>query len=347
VIGEPTDLARIADQVDWPDHAAEQTVLESRDLPQLGHLGSLVAWLGGVQGSCPPADFGRARVVIFAGDHGVSGAGVTMHGPDHTTKLARKIVAGGAPVNVFAEVAQAGVRLVDIAMAGDVPADISRYKVSRGSGRIDREDAVTDDEVRHAVASGVAVADEEIDAGADLLVAGQLGAGASTAAATLVSVLTDTEPVKVVGRSNGIDDASWMRKAAAVRDARRRAVPVRAHPDRLLGVAGGAHLAAIAGFLLRAAARRTPVVLDDLVVTAGALVAYEASARAVRWWLAGQLTPEPAHRIALTRLGLEPALDLAMATSTGCGALAVVPLFRAAIRAFPAMSQSQLASPNM
>jgi nicotinate-nucleotide--dimethylbenzimidazole phosphoribosyltransferase len=343
-----TDLGNVAEGVGWPDHEAEQAARELIGTQlSLGRLGQLGTWICGVQGRCPPADFQRARVVIFAGDHGVSAAGVTAHDPERTARVAAGIVAGSGTVNVFADIARAGVRLVDIAMDTGLPADPVRHKVRRSSGRIDREDALREDEQRTAVAAGIAVADEEIDGGADLLVTGHLGAGGSTAAAALVSVLTDTEPVKVVGRGSGIDDDTWMRKAAAVRDARRRGAPARADPDRLLAVAGAADLAALAGFVLRAAARRTPVLLDGLVTTAAALVAHEAAPRVMRWWLAGQLSPEPAHLIALRRLGLDPVLDLGITAGTGCGALAAVPLLRAAVRTLAGIAVSAAPSADV
>ena len=58
-----------------------------------------------------------------------------------------------------------------------------------------------------------------------------MGIGNTTAATTLIAALTDAEPVAVVGRGTGIDDAGWARKTAAIRDALYRARGVSA--DRL------------------------------------------------------------------------------------------------------------------
>ncbi len=147
------------------------------------------------------------------------------------------------------------------------------HKVRRGSGNIAVEDALTDEETVAAVEAGRRVADEEVDAGADLLIAGDMGIGNTTAATTLIAALTDSEPVAVVGRGTGVDDAGWARKTAAIRDALYRARAIRSDPLALLRVCGGADLAAMAGFLAQAAVRRTPVLLDGVVVTAAALVA--------------------------------------------------------------------------
>src|SRR5439155_5668596 len=178
-----------------------------------------------------------------------------------------------APVGVLATFAGASVRVVDVAL--DTADGDDRHRVRRGSGRIDREDALTADETEKAFAVGRALADEEVDAGADLLIPASLGVGATTPAATLVAALTNTEPVAVIGRGSGIDDAGWIRKAAAVRDALRRARPHVRDPLTLLRVAGGADVAALTGFCVQAALRRTPVLLDGLVVGAAALLADE------------------------------------------------------------------------
>jgi nicotinate-nucleotide--dimethylbenzimidazole phosphoribosyltransferase len=87
------------------------------------------------------------------------------------------------------------------------------------------------------------------------------------------------------------------------------------------------------GFLVRAAARRTPVLLDGVVATAAALVAQDLQPRCVRWWRSAQRTSEPAQAVALRRLGLEPILDLGVEAGDGTGGLLAVPMLRAAARA--------------
>ena len=88
---------------------------------------------------------------------------------------------------------------------------------------------------------------------------------------------------------------------------------------------GPADLAVATGVLLQAAARRTPVVLDGPATAAAALVAARLSFRAADWWLAGHLSPDPAHGLALARLSLEPVLDLGLRGDDGTGALLAVP----------------------
>jgi nicotinate-nucleotide--dimethylbenzimidazole phosphoribosyltransferase len=296
----------------------------------LGRLAELGVWLAAAQGTCPPRPPAQPRIVVVAADHGIAAAGVSADPPGTTARRLAEIRDQTAPVTVVAPVAGASVRVVDVGVDSD---DAGPHRIRRGSGRIDREDALTADEAVAAVQAGRDLADEEVDSGADLLVPAAPGTGATTPASVLVAALTGIEPVAVVGRGDsGIDDNAWMRKTAAVRDALRRAKPHIADPTALLRVAGGADLAVLTGFCAQAAIRRTPVLLDGLVVGAAALLAEKLAPGAKDWWLVAQRSPEPAMERLLGRLGLEPLLDLGLRVGDGAGAVAALPLLQMAAR---------------
>jgi len=318
---------------------AEQRQLQlTKPAGALGRLETLGNWVAACQGECPPHQFRRARVVVFAGDHGVARHGVSAYPSEVTAQMVANFLAGGAAVNALARLAEATVRVVDIAVDADTDPSVSTHKIRRSSGAIDREDALTEAELYAALAAGRAIADEEIDSGADLLIAGDMGIGNTTPATVLIATLTDTEPVVAIGRGTGVDDAGWMRKASAIRDAMWRARPHRQDPFALLRIAGGADFAATAGYLAQAAARRTPVILDGVVVTAAALIAEMLAPGAKRWWVAGHRSTEPAHPLALAKLDLEPLVELNMRLGEGSGAVSALPLLRAAIAALSEMS---------
>src|SRR6185437_16852620 len=100
-------------------------------------------------------------------------------------------VAGGAAVNVLASQLDATVRVVDLAVATelpglDLPAEVTKWRVRAGSGRIDIDDALTRAEAEQAIDAGRQIADLEVDEGADLLIPGDMGIGNTTSAATLI-----------------------------------------------------------------------------------------------------------------------------------------------------------------
>lgn len=297
----------------------------------LGRLEELSCWLAGAQAACPPRPFTRIRVVIFAGDHGVAGLNVSAYPPAVTAQMVANFDAGGAAVNVLARQVGASVRVLDLSVDAETAPGLATYKIRRGSGRIDREDALSQEQAQAALEAGRTIADEEIDGGADLLIPGDMGIGNTTPSAVLVAALAGREAAAVTGRGTGIDDDGWMRKVVAVRDALRRARQVAGDPMALLGCAGGADLAAMTGFLAQAAVRRTPVLLDGVASAACAVVAEELAPGARNWWLAGSRSTEPAQRVALERLELTPILDIGLRLGEGTGGLLAVPVLTAAI----------------
>jgi len=338
VTADVLDLQRFRDEIIRPDavHAKAASDRQTQLIKpggSLGRLEELAGWLTSVQEQSPPRPLERVRVVVFAGDHGVAARGVSAFPQEVTAQMVAAMVAGQAAVNALARSVGAGVRVVDMSVTTDVPGlpdAVGRHKVRRSTGDIAVEDAMTLDEAEAAFTAGVAIADEEIDAGADLLVPGDMGIANSTPAAALIGLLSTRDAGAVTGRGTGIDDETWIRKAAAVRDAMRRGRQHRADQLQLLATVGGPDFAAITGFLLQAAVRRTPVVLDGLVVGACAMLAHRVAYRASAWWQAGHLSTEPAQALVLARLQLEPLLDYRLHLGEGTGALLAVPLLRAA-----------------
>jgi nicotinate-nucleotide--dimethylbenzimidazole phosphoribosyltransferase len=335
---DPAELAldELRARVGEPDPELAQAARDrqtqlTKPAGAFGRLEDLSVWVAAAQGQCPPHDFARARVVVFAGDHGVVTAGVSAYPPEVTGQMVHNFLTGGAALNALARLAGATVRVVDMSVATDTTPEVSGHKVRRGSGRIDRENALTHDETLAALSAGVAIADEEVDAGADLLIPGDMGIGNTTTAAVLIGTVLALEPTAVTGRGTGLDDVGWMRKVTVVRDAMRRARPQRYDPIDLLTAVGGADIAAMTGFLIEAAARRTPVLLDGVVSGAAAVMAREMCYDSASWWLAGHRSTEPAHTAVLEALNLAPIVELGMRLGEGSGALVALPVVRAAV----------------
>lgn len=336
------DLASLSAQVNRPDETARHAAAErqsrlTKPTGALGRLEELSLWVAAVQGRDVPHAFADVRVVIFAGDHAVARRGVSAYPPEVTGQMVVNFLAGGAGVNVLARAHQATVRVVDLSvdvdyadLGANVPDEVIAHRIRRGADDIADRAAMTLEESAAAFSVGIDIANAEIDRGADLLIPGDMGIGNTTAAATLVAVLTNTEVVEVVGRGTGIDDDHWMIKCEAVRDAARRARPVVGDPIALLAEVAGPDFAAMTGFLVQAAVRRTPVILDGVVSGACALVAHRIAHNTKHWWLAGHRSTEPAHRRALERLDLEPVLDLGLRLGEGTGALTALPVVQAA-----------------
>ena len=294
----------------------------------LGRLEELGCFIAACQGQVPPRPINNPKIVVFAGDHGVAARGVSAYPSSVSVQMAENITNGGAAINVLARAAGASVRLVDTSLDHEAWGD---ERVSRSCGSIDIEDAMTQEQVERAFEIGKRIADQEVDAGADILIPGDLGIGNTTPAAALVGTFTLAEPVVVVGRGTGIDDEGWKLKVSAIRDAMFRVRDLRQDPIAIARMISSPDLAAMAGFIAQAAVRRTPVILDGVVVTSAALLANKLAPGARRWFVAGHRSTEPAHSIALDALALTPVLEFSMALGEGTGAAAALPMVKIAV----------------
>ncbi|NLU74490.1 nicotinate-nucleotide--dimethylbenzimidazole phosphoribosyltransferase [Streptomyces sp. HNM0575] len=333
------DLDDFSDLIERPHGGLRRDAEERRartGLPPeaLGRLDELGEWLTAAQGRLPVAPVRQPRLVVFAGDHGVASLEVSARPAGTAHTLVRETLEGTTPAAILARRLQVPVRVVDMGLDCDpseFPDELTRHRVRRSSGRLDREDSLTAEEAEAAFRAGMAVADEEADAGTDLVVLGDLSVGGTTAAGTLIAALCGTDASVVTGRGGGeIDDLTWMRKCAAIRDGLRRARAALGDQLELLAAVGGADLTAATGFLLQSAVRRTPVILDGVVSAACALVAQRVAFRAPDWWVAGHAGSEPAQAKALDRMSLDPLLEQRVEVGGGTGALLALPLVQAA-----------------
>ncbi|WP_328603214.1 nicotinate-nucleotide--dimethylbenzimidazole phosphoribosyltransferase [Amycolatopsis sp. NBC_00345] len=317
-----------------PDAAARTAAHERLDglvkpLGALGRLEELAAWLCAAHGVVPPRPLDDVRVVVFAGDHGVSA--LSAYPREVTAAMVRVFLAGRSGVNVLAAQVGARVRVADIAVdwdGSDVPAAVTAHKIRRGSGSIDVEDALAPGEALAAFTAGREIAAEED--GADLLIPGDMGIGNTAVCAAVVAASLGLPAAEVVGTGTGVSGDGLAVKTAAVSAALSRAADRVEDPFDRLTALGSACLAATAGFLVEASARGIPVLLDGVFSGAAALVARDLAPGAEQWWLAGHRSTEPSQAYALKALGLTPILDLGLRLGEGSGAVQAVPTLRAA-----------------
>lgn len=240
----------------------------------LGALEPLSVRLAGLAGTCPPPLPEPAAVAIFAGDHGVHAQGVTPWPQEVTAQMIANFVAGGAVVNAFARQAGASVTVVDVGVATPLPVEptadpagprLVAANVRPGTRDLTVTAALTRDEARTAVETGIRIAGELIDTGAGILLTGDMGIGNTTPAAALIAAFTGVDPAAATGRGTGVDDETYARKVGVVRAALDRHAPDPADPLGVLAAVGGLEHAALAGLVLGAAARRVPVLLDGVI----------------------------------------------------------------------------------
>ncbi|MFJ6196253.1 bifunctional adenosylcobinamide kinase/adenosylcobinamide-phosphate guanylyltransferase [Micromonospora sp. NPDC092111] len=309
-------------ELPMPDeYAGPQAVdrLGTLDLPGvgLGVLERVVGFAAATQGTPTPAPWAEVRVLLLHGDHTGGAAAGTVAG--ESSRRARQARAGRGALARLAAESGASLQVVD----------------TPSSAPMEHEPALGVAAVESALRYGWRLAEEAADAGVRLLVLGACGAGTETAAAAVLAATAGAEAPAVLGRvftpDGEIDDAAWMIRCAAVRDALHRTRRSPRDAKDVLAELGGGDVAVATGVLLGATARRVPVLLDGPVGLAAGMVSRDLAGQARHWCLLADHGGHPAARLAADVLGLTPLLDLRLDLGEGANALAVLPLLRSVL----------------
>ncbi|MFB9524599.1 nicotinate-nucleotide--dimethylbenzimidazole phosphoribosyltransferase [Streptomyces cremeus] len=301
----------------------------------LGMLEIISAQLSGLARVCPPPIPEPAAVAIFAGDHGVHAQGVTAWPQEVTSQMVANFLGGGAVCNAFANQVGAEVCVIDVGVAGDLPATpgLLPRKVRAGTADFTTGPALSREDVLAAIEVGIETARDLVAAGNKALLTGEMGIANTTVSAALICVYTGQDPAEVTGRGTGINDEMHARKVDVVRRALDLHKPEPADPVGVLSAVGGLEHAALVGFILGGASLRVPVLLDGVSAGAAALVARAVAPEALAACIAGHRSAEPGHVAALNKLGLRPLVDLDLRLGEGTGALLALPVVQSAARA--------------
>ena len=296
----------------------------------LGRIEALALQMALAEGTdAPAAD--PARLLIFAGDHGLVAEGVSAWPQEVTAQMVLTFLAGGAASTVFARSNGAEVTVVDAGVASELPEapGLVRAGIRRGTRNAAVEDALTADEVGRALAFGAELAADAVAGGAKVIALGEMGIGNTSAATLVAHSVAGVDLGVLTGPGAGLDAAGVDRKLGVLaRVAARRPGPLM--PLDALAAFGGLEIAAMAGALIGAASARAVVLVDGFIATSAALVALAARPEAKPYCVFAHRSKEPGHRRMLDWLAVEPLIDLDLRLGEGTGALLALPLLRAA-----------------
>jgi nicotinate-nucleotide--dimethylbenzimidazole phosphoribosyltransferase len=287
----------------------------------LGRLEELVGWLAHWQGHAPPR-LDRVDILIFAGNHGVAGQGVSAYPAEVTAQMVANFSGGGAAINQLARSAGARLRVLPLSL-------------DRPTADFTEQPALSEGEFVAAAHAGY----EAVAGDCDLVCVGEMGIGNTTAAAALAAALFGGGGARWAGRGTGVDDEGLARKRAVIDRALARHAGVFLHdPLHAAAALGGRELAAILGAVLAARRQSIPVVLDGFVCTAAAAPLAKLRTDMLAHALAAHVSAEAGHRMLLDELHLEPLLDLHMRLGEASGAALAVLILRAALACHTGMA---------
>ncbi len=325
--------------------AAERQDRLTKPPGSLGRLEKLSIQLAGIFGTERPS-IRNKTVIVAAADHGVTAQNVTGYPSEVTAQMVLNFLAGGAAINVIARTTGVELVVVDAGVDTPLPSHPNLRVVGRGrpTADISRGPAMSRTDAESIILSGINLALETVESGADAIGTGDMGIGNTTPSSAITSAITGKPPIETTGRGTGRSDVELEQKTAIVQ----RALAVN-HPDPadgldVLSKVGGFEIGVLTGVILGGALARRPVVLDGFISGAAALVAHQLCPTVSDYMIAAHRSAESGHRVVLAHLGLKPLLDLDLRLGEGTGAALAMPIVETAAACLTHMATFEEAS---
>ncbi|WP_099826411.1 nicotinate-nucleotide--dimethylbenzimidazole phosphoribosyltransferase [Oceaniglobus indicus] len=309
----------VADETARAGAAARNSRL-TKPAGALGRLEDLAQWYAGWRGDARPT-LARPQVIVFAGNHGVAARGVSAFPPEVTVQMVANFRTGGAAIN-------------QLARAFGARIDIHALTLERPTADFTLAPAMDPVEFDAALSAGW----DAVASDADLIVVGEMGIGNTTAAAAVSAALFGGGATAWTGRGTGVDDTALAGKRAVVDAGLAFHGPMSDDPLEALRRFGGREMAAIAGAVMHARARRIPVILDGFVCTAAVAPLALMAPGALDHCVAGHLSAEGAHGALLEKLGKLPLLSLGLRLGEASGAALAIGVLKGALACHSGMA---------
>jgi nicotinate-nucleotide--dimethylbenzimidazole phosphoribosyltransferase len=307
----------------------------------LGHLEEIVRRYAAARRDAA-ARMGRGAIAVFVADHGVAEEGVSAFPKAVTVEMLRNIAAGGAAISVLARRFGYELRVIDMGVETDtsaVPlAGVLYRRVGPGTRNFLRGPAMTREQARRAIETGVEVARELAASGVTLIGIGEMGIANSTSAAAVLAATSAIAPERLAGRGTGLADEGLERKRDVIRRALELHCASLSDGESILAALGGFEIAAMAGVCIGGAAVSVPVVVDGFIATAAAAAAERIHPGLVEHLFFSHRSAEGGHALALEQLGVHAILDLDMRLGEGTGAALAMATIEAALDLFHNMA---------
>lgn len=304
----------------------------AKPLGSLGRLEELVIQLAGIFGD-ENVRIDRRCALIACADNGVVAEGVTQSDSAVTVSVAREIAAGKSNINIMGAAANVDVYAVDVGMLYDAQCEGIIYrKIARGTANIAKGPAMSKEQALQAVKTGISLVGEMKDKGYQIVVTGEMGIGNTTTSSALAAVLLGRSAEEVTGRGAGLTTESLRKKIQTVQKAIEvNHATAQDEPLLLLSKLGGYDIAAITGMFLGGAVYGLPILIDGIISSVAALLAYRLVPACRDFMIATHITEEPAGMAVLKELGLKPVIHAGMYLGEGTGAVCMLPLLDIAL----------------
>ncbi|WP_415888911.1 nicotinate-nucleotide--dimethylbenzimidazole phosphoribosyltransferase [Neptuniibacter sp. SY11_33] len=296
----------------------------------LGVLEKVAVQMAAMQAQpLPSAD--RVSISIFAADHGVAAQNVSAFPQEVTSQMILNFAEGGAAIAVLAKQLKAQFEVINLGTV--VPVEhhnVLNRVIASQSADISKSQAMSSEQLVTALnVGGEAVLRAKLS-GAQLFIAGEMGIGNTTVAATVLAAAMNLTAQEVVGAGTGVSGDALEHKTVVIDQALKLHQCTDDSPFELLQSLAGFEIVAMVGAYLTAAREGITIVVDGFISTAAAYMASIICPLAKDWMIFGHQSAEKFHHKVLVAMSAEPLLALDMRLGEGSGAATSVSVIQTA-----------------
>lgn len=292
-----------------------------KPLYSLGRLEEMVIRMAGIYRH-PMAKPGKKAVIVMAADNGVVAEGVTQTGQEVTKIVTENMTKHNASVCILSSISGADVYPVDVGIVTDVenPKVINK-KVKYGTDNMLYGPAMTREEAIEAILAGIEVTEDLVEKGYDLFATGEMGIGNTTTSSAVCAVLLEKSVEKVTGKGAGLTSEALLHKIQVIKDSIALNKPDKNDPLDVLAKVGGLDIAGLVGVYIGSAYYKKAVFVDGFISSVAALLAIQIAPACKDYIFPSHCSNEPAGKMILEALGMEPYILANMCLGEGTGAV--------------------------
>ena len=303
----------------------------------LGRLEEILCDIAAAQDTTK-IELSKRAILVLCSDNGIVEEGISQSSSSITHTVAENIVAGKASINQMAACCHTDVIPVDMGMAEPAGGCLDR-RIAAGTKNFAKEPAMSRELAVRAMLVGMELVHEQKERGYHILGTGEMGIGNTTTTSALTSLLLRCHPQNVTGRGAGLSSEGLLNKCSVIERALiyhfgEKYICRDIDVLDMLACVGGFDLAGLAGVFLGGALYRVPVLVDGVISACAAVNAARLCPCAVQYMVASHLGKEPAHKLLLQELGLEPVIHGNLALGEGTGAVLLLPMLDMALAVY-------------
>ena len=320
---------------------------KTKPLGALGQLEDIALQLGLIQSQSlehgtEMLSLNKPTMLVFAADHGIAAHGVSIAPSDVTRQMVLNFLAGGAAINCFCHINDIALKVIDAGIIEpitdeEIKGDNTFFKqrIAAGTHDFSHTSAMTLAQVEQGLAYGAAIAMQEILAGCEVLMLGEMGIGNTSSASAIMALLLALPAKTCVGQGTGIDQTQLLLKqqliAQAINRVNTQNTTQQLTPKQIMAEGGGFEIVQMVGAILASAQAQTPILIDGFIVSIAALLAVKMHPQSKDYLIFAHQSQEQAHQLVLTHLEAKPLLDLGLRLGEGTGSALALPLLKAAV----------------